>query len=244
MAQVHNDINVDELSRLSAQELLAFAAQRFGDRAAIGTSLQKTGVVLIDLASRLEVPLRVFFVDTLLNHRETYELLERVEQRYGITIERFCPDPEEVEQLHRSVGQYAHYFARPACCRVRKTRPLQRALATLDAWISGLRADQSAHRAASAEKAAWVADESGRDILKLNPLLNWTQRDTDAYTEKHGLPYNALYDYRSPYGEQYEVIGCRCCHVPVRPDLPARAGKFPWETGKKECGLHDQGSGI
>lgn len=201
-------------------------------------------MVLIDLACRLDRPLRVFFVDTLLNPPETYELLGRVEQRYGITIERFCPDAEEIEQLHRAVGQYPQYFARSSCCRVRKTRPLQKALATLDVWISGLRADQSAHRAATAAKADWTSDEAGRKILKCNPLLDWTAEDVDAYTERNGLPYNALYDYRSEYGERYEVIGCACCHIPVRPDLPVRAGKFPWEAGNKECGLHENGSGI
>ena len=235
---------VDELAGWSAEPLLRLAHERHGRRAAIGTSLQKTGVVMIDLAYRLGLPLRVFFIDTLLNHPETYELLGKVEQRYGIEVERYCPAEEDIEDLNQSVGQYAHYLARPSCCRVRKWRPLQRALATLDAWISGQRADQSEHRSRNARKAEWTQDDSGRRILKLNPLLDWTAEHVDEYTRRHGLPYNSLYDYRSPYGERYTVIGCRCCHIPVREDVPDRVGKFPWERGKKECGLHENGGGI
>lgn len=236
--------SLNELGSMSTEQLLRFAHERYGDRAAIGTSAQKTGVVMIDIAQRMEIQLRVFFIDTLMNPPETYELLERLEQRYGIEIERYRPSDEGIDQLNRTVGQYAHFLARPSCCRVRKQQPLQRALATLDCWISGLRADQSEHRAETAVKAEWTADETGRRILKLNPMLEWTLRDVEDHTRRFSLPYNSLYDYVSPYGEKYTVIGCQCCHIPVLEDLPARAGKFPWERGKKECGLHENGSGI
>jgi len=237
-------VDLDRLQTMPAEELLRFAAETYGDRAAIGTSLQKSGVVMIDIAHRLSLPLRVFFIDTLVNHGETYELLAEVEQRYGITIERFTPAAEDVEALHRSVGQYAHFLARPTCCRVRKWLPLQRALATLDVWIAGVRADQSEHRSQTVTKAAWAQDERGRKILKLSPLADWSAEDVDRYTRDESLPINKLYDYVSPYGERYTVIGCKTCHIPVRDDLPARAGKFPWEQGKKECGLHADGGGI
>ena len=237
-------VDIDRLAAMSAEELLRFAFERFGERAAIGTSLQKTGVVMIDLAGKLSLPYRVFFIDTLLNHDETYQLLEEVEQRYGITIERFTPNGEDVESLKRSVGQYAHFLARPMCCQVRKTRPLQKALATLDVWISGLRADQSASRGEQAYKALWTRDDRGRKILKLNPLIDWSGQDVDRYTRQNDLPYNKLYDYVSPYGERYGVIGCKLCHIPIREGLDPRAGKFPWEQGSKECGLHQEGGGI
>ena len=120
------DIDIDRLSQMDAAALLRFALETFGQRAAIGTSLQKTGVVLIDLAHRLGMPYRVFFIDTLLNHDETYELLEAIQARYGIRVERFEPDPEEVESLKRRAGQYAHFLARSDCCYLRKWIPLQR----------------------------------------------------------------------------------------------------------------------
>ena len=122
--------------------------------------------------------------------------------------------------------------------------PLNRALKTLDAWISGLRADQSEHRRQEASKADWTRDDRGRRILKLNPLLDWTGQDVDRYIRENDVPCNRLYEYVSPYGERYTVIGCRMCHIPVRGELDPRMGKFPWEQSKKECGLHDHGSGI
>ena len=237
-------VDLERLTSLNAEGLLQFAFETFGDRLAVGTSLQKTGVVIIDIAHRLGLPIRVFFIDTLMNNPETYELLEEVQQRYGIAIERYAPDPDDIEALYGSVGQYAHFLARPSCCRVRKWLPLQRALATLDGWVAGLRADQSDHRGDTAAKVAWVTDEHGRKILKVNPLFDWTTEAVDAYTRDNGLPMNRLYDYVSAYGERYAVIGCACCHIPVREGMPARTGKFPWEQSKKECGLHEGGGGI
>jgi len=238
------DIDLGRLAAMDAPQLLRYAFETFGDRVALGTSLQKTGIVMIDLVHKLGLPYRVFFVDTLLNHDQTYQLLHDVQQHYGITIERFSPDPEDIESLYRSVGQYAHFFARTTCCHVRKTIPLRKALATLDVWIAGLRADQSEHRDEQSSKAIWTTDDDGRRILKLNPLLDWTADDVQRYTQDHGLPYNKLYDYVSPYGERFSVIGCQACHIPVRRELGPRAGKFPWEQGKKECGMHADGSGI
>ena len=239
-----SDVNLAELAELPAAEMLELAFRRFGARAAIGTSLQKTGVAMIDLASRLGVPYRVFFVDTLLNHDETYELLREVEARYGITIERFAPSGESVEWLYKTLGQHAHYFNRQLCCRTRKAIPLQQALGTLDVWISGLRADQSGHRSETGLKAEVIKTERGRDVLKLNPLLDWTEQQVDEYTKANGLPHNKLYDYVSEYGERYQVIGCKHCHVPIKDDFEKRMGKFPWEQGSKECGIHEKGGGI
>jgi phosphoadenosine phosphosulfate reductase len=236
--------NPSELASKSAEELLAFAAERFGDRAAIGTSLQKSGVVMIDMAHRLNLPLRVFFVDTLLNPPETYELFETIEQRYGITIERFEPHPEGVDWLGKTFGQNAHFYSRQMCCRIRKVAPLQRALETVDVWITGVRADQSSYRDEGGMRADIVEAETGKEILKINPLFDWTDEQVDAYIAEHDVPINALYDYVSPFDERYRVIGCACCHVPVKDSMDKRMGKFPWEQGSKECGMHDHGGGI
>jgi len=241
---LETDIDIEALASLGPEGLLRYASETFGDRSALGTSLQKTGTVMIDMAHELGLPLRVFFIDTLLNHDETYELLGEFEKRYGITIERFSPDPDQIESLNKSVGQYAHFLARPMCCQVRKAAPLQKALATLDVWVSGLRADQSEHRRKEASKAGWTHIAQDRTILKLNPLLDWSAEDVDRYIAENEVPYNKLYDYVSPYGEKYNVIGCRMCHIPVRDEFDPRLGKFPWEQSKKECGLHDHGSGI
>lgn len=239
------DVDLEALNAMDASALLRFAFETFGDRAAIGTSMQKTGCVNIDLASRLGVAYRVFYIDTLLDHAETYELIERAETHYDMAIERFKPDPRELANLREWLGQWEHFFNREACCDVRKTRSLHRAQKTLDVWISGLREDQSQHRAENARKADLVLASDGRKILKLNPLLDWSAEQIDAYVAENNVPVNALYDYVSPFGERYFVISCERCHIPVKPKLGPRAGKWPWECGGvKECGLHIDGSGI
>jgi phosphoadenosine phosphosulfate reductase len=239
------DVDLDALNRMDPPELMRFAFERYGDRAAIGTSMQKTGCVNIDVAASVVDAPRVFFIDTLLDYQHTYDLLGRVERRYGIAIERFQPDPQELADLREWLGQWEHFFNRKACCHVRKTRSLQRAQRTLDVWISGLRADQSKHRAETARKAEMVFTEDGRRILKLNPLVEWDAEQIDRYIAAHDVPINELYDYESPYGERFFVISCERCHIPVKPKLGPRAGKWPWECGEiKECGLHSDGSGI
>jgi len=240
----HDPVDREAIETMDASSCLRYAFETFGSRAAIGTSLQKSGLVLVDLASKLGLPYRVFFVDTLLNHDETYELLGEVNQRYGMEVECFRPKAEDIESLYRTVGQYAHFLARPSCCQVRKVLPLRRAMSTLDVWITGLRADQSEHRESRVDKAQWVIGDDGVERLKLNPLRDWSLEQIDSYIRENDVPYNKLYDYESPYGEKYFVIGCPSCHIPTREELGKRAGKFPWEQGKKECGLHEDGSGI
>ncbi len=238
------DLDIESLEQLDAEALLRYAFETFGQRAMIGTSLQKTGIVMIHMAQELGIPYRVFFIDTLVNNPETYELCDEVEQRYGISLERFAATDEELGDLRNEWGQYAHYLARTQCCHVRKTLPMQRVMKQLDVWISGLRADQSAFRKQEAKKVSLVRDPQGRKVLKINPLLDWTVEQVDEYTQKNGLPYNKLYDYVSEYDERYVTIGCQTCHIPIRANLDSRAGKFPWEQGKRECGLHLGGSGI
>ena len=236
------------LEKFSAQELLEWAFKNYGKRAAIGTSLQKTGIVIIDLAVKISNDYRIFFIDTLNHYKETYELLDEVEKFYGIKIERFSPPREDVEKLNREMGQFPYYsrFGRGECCKVRKMIPNEKALETLDVWISGLRADQSAFRQINAGKVEIVYKDE-RKIIKLNPLFDWSEEQVARYSKEKKLPYNKLYDYKSPYGEIFKEIGCVPCHIPVFPSRSKRAGKFPWETGEKECGIHidhSDGSGI
>ena len=238
------NIDLAELEKLDATALLRFAFETYGPRAAIGTSLQKTGVVTIDLAHKLGIPFRVFFIDTLMNPPETYELLAEVEQRYGLKIEVFAPTDAELHSLYGTWGQHAHFIQRTSCCHTRKQFPMRRAQKTMDAWISGLLSDQSKHRKKEAQKVSWAQDTDGRPILKINALLDWTAQQVDDYTLEHELPYNKLYDYVSPYNERYTTIGCQACHIPIQAHWDPRAGKFPWEQGSKECGLHQDGSGI
>lgn len=240
--------NIDFITQareLGGNELLGFAFEQYGKRAAIGTSLQKTGSVMIDLASKTGTDFSVFFVDTLFNYDETIALFDQIQTHYNITIDRLTPDPKDIEALYDKHGQFPFYsfLGRGKCCEIRKRLPLLRKLKDLDVWISGLRADQSDHREQNAEKAT-IVKMGGREIIKLNPLLDWSTEQIDAYIKDNQVPYNKLYDYESPYGEKFYEIGCTHCHIPVKADAPKRAGKWPWEQSHKECGLHTDGGGI
>lgn len=226
-------------------ELLAFTFETFGKRAAIGTSLQKTGSVMIDLAAKTGVEFSVFFVDTLFNYDETMELYDEIQSHYGIAIERLVPNPDDIEDLYQHYGQFPFFssLGRARCCEIRKRLPLLEKLKDLDVWISGLRSDQSDHRQQNTQKIS-VVGMGDIEVVKINPLIDWDAEQIDAYIKDNKVPYNKLYDYESPYGEKFREIGCKPCHIPVKDEAPKRAGKWPWENSHKECGLHLDGSGI
>ena len=226
-------------------ELLAFTFETFGKRAAIGTSLQKTGSVMIDLAAKTGVEFSVFFVDTLFNYDETMELYDEIQSHYGIAIERLVPNPDDIEDLYQHYGQFPFFssLGRTRCCEIRKRLPLLEKLKDLDVWISGLRSDQSDHRQQNTQKIS-VVGMGDIEVVKINPLIDWDAEQIDAYIKDNKVPYNKLYDYESPYGEKFREIGCKPCHIPVKDEAPKRAGKWPWEDSHKECGLHLDGSGI
>lgn len=244
MAVVDKEAHLDELNRMAPEELLAWAYTTHGDRAAIITSFQHTGCVMIDMAYKLGYRLRVITVDTWRLHPETYDLMERIEARYGLAIERFQPDPERVRDMTERHGEYLFFDSQPKqeyCCAIRKVEPHQRALATVDVWIAGLRRDQSERRK-NVAKAHYV-EEDGRRILKLCPLADWTEEDARAYIDAHGVPYNPLFD------RGYASIGCIICTTPIQPGEDKRAGRWRWfnhldKAHSKECGIHAGGSGI
>jgi phosphoadenosine phosphosulfate reductase len=242
---MNRDEFIEKAGRLDGPELIEFAFSTYGKSAAIGTSLQKTGSVILDLASKCGVEYSVFFIDTLCNYDETIDLLHETEKHYGIEIERLTPDPKDIEKLYETFGQFPYYspFGREQCCETRKKLPLLKKLSGLDVWISGLRSEQSEHRKDNAEKAA-VVTMGGAEIIKLNPLIDWSDERIDAYIKTNKIPENKLYAEVSPYGERFKEIGCKPCHIPVKDGAGKRAGKFPWEKSKKECGLHSGGSGI
>jgi phosphoadenylyl-sulfate reductase (thioredoxin) len=243
MAVVKERTSLEELNQLEPVELLRWAATH-SDRAGIVTSFQNTGCVTIDMAHRAGLGLRVITIDTLRLHPETYNLIERIEKSYGLEIERFRPDPERLSSMIDRHGEYL-FFDSPAkqkyCCQIRKVEPNQRALATLDVWVTGLRQGQSASR--TRVKKATVVSSGGREILRLSPLVDWTDEQVEAYIGKHDVPYNTLYD------QGYTSIGCVICATPTRPGEDKRAGRWRWfnhlgDDHNKACGIHEHGSGI
>lgn len=227
----------------SPEDLFRWAQDNYGQRAGIVTSFQDTGTVMIDLMSKAAPGMRVITVDTLRLPQETYDLMKEIEAHYGITIERFSPDPEQLDKMISQHGEYLFFDSKDKqewCCTVRKVRPNQRALETLDVWFTGLRRDHSEARMNTPKVQLVVVN--GRKVIKVAPLADWDQARVDQYIAEHNLPKNALYD------KGYSSIGCVICTTPTLPWEPKRAGRWRWfnylEKDDKECGIHIGGSGI
>lgn len=217
----------------TAQELLAWALDRFHPRMAISAAGGLDGMVLIDMAWRINPEVRVFTLDTGRLPAETYSLFEGIRERYGIQVEFEFPDRLEVERLMKQHGpnlMYRSLDLRLECCEVRKVEPLKRKLATLDAWVAGLRREQWRTRRSIA-KVELDRDHGG--IVKINPLADWTLDRVRDYIDQHDVPYHELFDHG------YTSIGCAPCTRAVMPGEPERAGRWWWEQDTdKECGIH------
>jgi phosphoadenosine phosphosulfate reductase len=215
-------------------ELLEWATERFSPRIALSTAFQIDGVALLDMAYRIDPELRVFSVDTGRLPPETLELVETLRERYpGIELTLLAPEPAHVERMVASHGPdlfRRDVSLRLLCCQVRKVLPLQKHLAGLDAWITGLRRDQWATRT-NIRKIEIDHDHGA--IVKLNPLAEWTEDEVWDYVRANDVPYHPLYD------RGYTSIGCAPCTRPVAPGEPSRAGRWWWEeNAPKECGIH------
>ncbi len=173
--------------------MLAWALESYGDEFAIATSFQKEGMAILDIAARISPRVRVFTLDTGRLPDETYRMIETVRERYGIATEIVQPDPEEVRHLVALRGRDSFYEsvdARRACCDVRKVRPLERKLATLSAWATGIRREQSESRADIPK-----LDLSATPV-KINPLADWTAAQVEEYTRVNRVPVHPLYASR------------------------------------------------
>lgn len=231
----------EEITRRAREEptperLLAYAMERLHPRVALASSFGAEDVVLIDMLCGIVESPRIFTLDTGRLGQETYELMDRIRERYRIEIEVAFPEPREVAELVRTTGLNGFYQSREnrqACCRVRKIHPLRSMLAGLDGWICGLRAEQTTTRA---EAAAVELDAAHGGIVKLNPLIDWSAAQVWEYIRRREVPYNPLHD------AGYPSIGCRPCTRAVRPGEDPRAGRWWWEQKTdRECGLHVNG---
>ncbi|HVN21005.1 MAG TPA: phosphoadenylyl-sulfate reductase [Dongiaceae bacterium] len=210
----------------SPHRVLAWAFATFGKNIAISSAFGAEGMVLIDMASRINKDFRLFTVDTEFLFPETYNLMDRIEEKYGIAIERVFSalSPEEQQQVHG----HALWTRNPdLCCNLRKVEPLRRKLQELDAWITSIRRDQTSNRA-GAKRIGWDAKFG---LVKINPIVDWTSKQVWRYIHDHDVPYNALHD------QDYPSIGCTHCTRAVRPGEDPRAGRWSG-FAKTECGLH------
>ncbi|HXF56954.1 MAG TPA: phosphoadenylyl-sulfate reductase [Actinomycetota bacterium] len=215
------------------QEVLAWALDRFHPRVAISLGGAAEGMVILDMAWRIRPDVRAFTLDTGRLPQETHDLLQRVRDRYGVSVEVQFPQAEHVERMVARHGpnlMYQGVDLRLLCCQVRKVLPLNRYLQGLDAWVTGVRREQWATRS-NVRKVEVDHDHGG--IVKVNPLADWTKEEVWDYIRAHDVPYNELYD------RGYTSIGCAPCTRPVAPGEPDRAGRWWWETdAPKECGIH------
>ena len=230
-AQIH--AAADRFEHAGAEELLRWALERFHPRMAISAAGGVDGLAIIDMAWRIDPRARVFTLDTGRLPPETYALFEEVRDRYGINVEFEFPDRQQVERMMFVSGPNLMYRSvddRVRCCEIRKVEPLKRKLATLDAWVSGLRRDQWKTRK-NVAKVELDRDHGG--IVKLNPLADWSAEDVWDYVRKNDVPYHELFDHG------YTSIGCAPCTRPVQPGEDERAGRWWWEQDTdKECGIH------
>jgi phosphoadenosine phosphosulfate reductase len=216
----------DRAEAWNAQQSLQWGLSEFGPSLAVASSFGAEDVVLIDMASRLRPQFRVFTLDTDFLFPETYALIETVEKRYGLRVERTRSELTPEAQA----AQYgeALWASQPdKCCQLRKVEPLKKELAGLEAWVTGVRRDQAPTRA-NTRKLEW---DSKFGLVKLNPLADWNWAQVWDYIRAHDVPYNPLHD------RNYPSIGCTYCTRPVKPGEDPRAGRWSG-FNKIECGLH------
>jgi phosphoadenosine phosphosulfate reductase len=225
-----NDLFFDS----TAEEVVSFFINKYGNKIAFATSLGAEDQILTQIIAGIDPETRIITLDTGRLFPETIDLIETTNLRYNINIKVFFPDAGQVESMVNTKGInlfYASIENRKECCHIRKTLPLRRAMSGTDAWISGLRSEQSVTRK-DLKLLEW---DSNFNLIKINPLRNWSEEQVWEYIHTHNIPYNKLHD------NNYPSIGCQPCTRAVNPGDDIRAGRWWWEQPEhKECGLHEK----
>lgn len=226
------EVSLEKVEKLTPAALLNWVYENFkNDEIRFSTSLGAEDQVVTDLLFKDDRSPVIFTLDTGRLPYETYSVLEETVDRYG-NIDIFFPEDLAVEQMVRKGGInlfYKDIESRKECCRIRKIEPLKRGLSGAKVWITGLRRDQSVTR----EELKVISYDPGFNLIKINPLVNWSEEDVWNYIKNNDVPYNILHD------RGYPSIGCAPCTREIKPGEDIRAGRWWWETPeKKECGLH------
>ncbi|WP_227935031.1 phosphoadenylyl-sulfate reductase [Alkalihalobacillus deserti] len=216
-----------KLERKDSLDVLKWAYSAFGDKLVYSCSFGAEGMVLIDLISKVKKDATIVFLDTDFHFKETYKLIDQVKARYpSLNIELIKPELTPEEQA-KQYGDRLWEREPDACCNIRKLVPLERELSRYDAWISGLRREQSPTRV----NTQFVNQDNRFKSIKICPLIHWTEEEVWMYIELHKLPYNELHDQNFP------SIGCEYCTKPVAEGEDPRSGRWA-NSEKTECGLH------
>jgi len=232
-------MNIEELQLLekqlrdaSAEEIIQFAVENFGGNLAFATSLAFEDQVVTHMLAQYADKVEFFTLDTGRLFQETYETISKTNMFFKINIQILFPEKHEVETMVNEKGINLFYESvanRQECCHVRKTLPLQRFLSQKQAWITGLRREQSLTRYGMKK----IEFDEKNQLIKCNPIADWTEQQTIDYIKKHGIPINELQE------KGFRSIGCLPCTRAISPNDDVRAGRWWWETPEsKECGLH------
>jgi len=215
-----------------AEEVLNWFLHEFEGKVAFSTSLGAEDQVITRMISDIDRSAHIFTLDTGRLFPETYDLIDLTAKKYGLNIKIMFPDAARVESMVNTKGINLFYDSienRKLCCHIRKIEPLKRAFEGLDAWICGLRRDQSVTR----KDMQLVEWDDTNGLIKVNPLIDWTEAQVWSYIRENHIPYNQLHD------KGYPSIGCQPCTRAVLPGEDIRAGRWWWENPEsRECGLH------
>lgn len=214
------------------QEIIKDFLQIYGNKIGFATSLGIEDQVITEMIANIDVKAHIFTLDTARLFPETYDLIEKTERRYKVKLKIYFPESSEVEKMVNEKGIALYYDSienRKLCCNIRKLRPLKRAFIGLDAWFCGLRKEQAVTR----KDTQLIEWDENNNLLKINPLISWSEENTWKYIKENKIPYNVLHDKGFP------SIGCQPCTRAIEKDEDVRAGRWWWENPEtKECGLH------
>ena len=234
MQQLGREQHIRDMDRLlkvrATTDALRVASERFAPRLVMATAFGVEGCVLIDVIGRNQLPVDIFTLDTGLFFEETYTLWSQLEKRYGLRIRGVQPALSLPEQANR-FGEALWELDPDRCCELRKVLPLRKALEGAEAWVTGRRRDQTPERA----NAPVVGFDKKFELVKINPLVEWTSSDVWEYVREHDVPFNQLHE------RGYPSLGCMPCTSPVRHGEDPRAGRWRGST-KTECGIHNRAS--
>ena len=222
----------DKLSGKSAKEVIEFCLDDFNGKIAFASSMGVEDQVITHYIAELKKEVKIFTLDTGRLFPETFDLIDKTQKRYKLELEVYFPKHDAVQEMVNSKGINLFYNSiegRKLCCNIRKIEPLQRALKDVDVWICGLRREQSPTRS-DMQVVEW---DSFNGLIKINPLIEWSESETWDFVKENKVPYNSLHD------QNFNSIGCQPCTRAIMEGEDSRAGRWWWENpDTKECGLH------
>ena len=226
-----DDLN-ETFKNKSALDIIKYLSNDYKEKLAFASSFSAEDQVITGMIAASGGKIKIFSLDTGRLFQETYDLIQITNAKYNVDIELFFPDPSDVEPMVNSKGINLFYESvenRKLCCHVRKVKPLKRALKDLDLWITGLRRDQSDLR----HDLKTVEWDEKNGLIKVSPLISWTEKQVWDYIKEKHIPYNKLHDH------SFSSIGCQPCTRAVAQGEDIRSGRWWWENPMfTECGLH------